>query len=350
MLATTWSTFMLRFCWSHENIKNSLHFFFFFCILPFLSSGPAVAPLPSSVKVLHQDCGAPSAVQEEVAVVDELARSRPSTVTVIHTGTKWRQVPREVSWETTELWGPLGASFFPAFRGCSASPVPQASHRFLPKYKRRRKAFQVRQVPMFFFHLLAHGPGCGCGRPRPGPGPWHRGVAEQLLWLFGGRVCPGWCGVQLVQEVAHKMELTEAAIVFLIFVSSFSSGLESSPEKGQGGCSAVMPCVNINMRLCSALWNFQLQAFWWIVVWHHGLFGLHSCRFVSLDCSHLNVMNGGGSVSGSWPAVCVVSVCTWILDSFKGSVITKAWVPLHYCIGIFIFIQYIVTFCKEMWY
>lgn len=47
-----------------------------------------MAPLTSAVKVHHQDSGAPSAVQEEVAVVDELARPRPSTVTVIHTGTK----------------------------------------------------------------------------------------------------------------------------------------------------------------------------------------------------------------------------------------------------------------------
>ncbi|XP_075906839.1 calcium/calmodulin-dependent protein kinase type 1D-like [Nelusetta ayraudi] len=53
-----------------------------------LQDCPPVAPLSSAVKVHHQECGAPSVLQEEVAVVDELARPRPSTVTVIHTGTK----------------------------------------------------------------------------------------------------------------------------------------------------------------------------------------------------------------------------------------------------------------------
>ena len=48
-------------------------------------------------------------------MAEEPPRPRPSTVTVIHTGTKWRQVPREVSWETTELWVGL-------HRGCPARP------------------------------------------------------------------------------------------------------------------------------------------------------------------------------------------------------------------------------------
>jgi len=60
--------------------------------------------MSSAVNVYNQDSDAPSAVLEEPSAVAEPSRLRPSTVTVIHTGTKWRQVPREVSWETTELW------------------------------------------------------------------------------------------------------------------------------------------------------------------------------------------------------------------------------------------------------
>lgn len=53
------------------------------------SSGPPIAPLPSTVQVYSQDSDASSSpVREEAPVVDELARPRPSTVTVIHTGTK----------------------------------------------------------------------------------------------------------------------------------------------------------------------------------------------------------------------------------------------------------------------
>lgn len=48
---------------------------------------------------------------------------------------------------------PRGPRDFLLFRGCSASPVPQASHLFLPKKKKKKarwEEFQERQVPMFF--------------------------------------------------------------------------------------------------------------------------------------------------------------------------------------------------------
>ncbi|KAG7230996.1 hypothetical protein INR49_025025 [Caranx melampygus] len=47
-----------------------------------------IASLDSAVKVHNQDSDAPSPVQEESPVVAEPSRPRPSTVTVIHTGTK----------------------------------------------------------------------------------------------------------------------------------------------------------------------------------------------------------------------------------------------------------------------
>lgn len=84
-------------------------------VLPFCPLGSPVDSLESGVKVHNQDSDAPSPVLEEPPVVAEPSRPRPSTVTVIHTGTKWRQVPREVSWETTELWDgmqPSQASWF----------------------------------------------------------------------------------------------------------------------------------------------------------------------------------------------------------------------------------------------
>lgn len=95
-------------------------------------AGPPIAPLPSVVKVHNQDSDLPVSL-EEPQVVAEPARPRPSTVTVIHTGTKWRQVPREVSWETTELWdrgwGGLtmrhGCLVFPSRRLPSANAKPR---------------------------------------------------------------------------------------------------------------------------------------------------------------------------------------------------------------------------------
>lgn len=86
-------------------LKIFFAFFFFSLTVHLCSPGPPpVAPLSSTVKVFNQDCDAPSPECEEPTTVADQSRPRPSTVTVIHTGTKWRQVPREVSWETTELW------------------------------------------------------------------------------------------------------------------------------------------------------------------------------------------------------------------------------------------------------
>ncbi|TNN00314.1 hypothetical protein fugu_011560 [Takifugu bimaculatus] len=49
---------------------------------------PPIAPLPSAVKAFDQDSDEPSPVREDRPAADEPARPRPSTVTVIHTGTK----------------------------------------------------------------------------------------------------------------------------------------------------------------------------------------------------------------------------------------------------------------------
>ncbi|KAK2917660.1 calcium/calmodulin-dependent protein kinase 1Db [Channa argus] len=53
-----------------------------------LKDCPPIAPLSSAVKVYNQDSDAPSPVREEASLVAEPPRPRPSTVTVIHTGTK----------------------------------------------------------------------------------------------------------------------------------------------------------------------------------------------------------------------------------------------------------------------
>ncbi|KAK1888082.1 Calcium/calmodulin-dependent protein kinase type 1D [Dissostichus eleginoides] len=58
------------------------------CDPPSLKDCPPIAPLPSTVKVYNQDSDAPSPVREEPSAVAEASRPRPSTVTVIHTGTK----------------------------------------------------------------------------------------------------------------------------------------------------------------------------------------------------------------------------------------------------------------------
>lgn len=50
-------------------------------------TGPPIAPLPSVVKVHNKDSDDPVAL-EDPQVAAEPARPRPSTVTVIHTGTK----------------------------------------------------------------------------------------------------------------------------------------------------------------------------------------------------------------------------------------------------------------------
>ncbi|KAK7879151.1 hypothetical protein WMY93_034065 [Mugilogobius chulae] len=47
-----------------------------------------IAPLPSTIKPFTQDSDPPSPVREEPLAVPEVPRPRPSTVTVIHTGTK----------------------------------------------------------------------------------------------------------------------------------------------------------------------------------------------------------------------------------------------------------------------
>lgn len=47
-----------------------------------------MAPLASAVKAYHQNSEEPSPEREEPPAVDEPAHPRPSTVTVIHTGTK----------------------------------------------------------------------------------------------------------------------------------------------------------------------------------------------------------------------------------------------------------------------
>lgn len=48
--------------------------------------GPSIAPLPP--KAYNQNSDEPSPEREDPPVVDEPTRPRPSTVTVIHTGTK----------------------------------------------------------------------------------------------------------------------------------------------------------------------------------------------------------------------------------------------------------------------
>ncbi|TWW75885.1 calcium/calmodulin-dependent protein kinase 1Db [Takifugu rubripes] len=53
-----------------------------------LTDCPPIAPLPSAVKAFDQDSDEPSPVREDRPAADEPARPRPSTVTVIHTGTK----------------------------------------------------------------------------------------------------------------------------------------------------------------------------------------------------------------------------------------------------------------------
>ena len=90
------------------------------------------ASLPSPVKACNQDSDASSPVREEPPVVAEPSRPRPSTVTVIHTGTKWRQVPREVSWETTELWDGMKPSQASWINVVAQFAHPAASHLFLP--------------------------------------------------------------------------------------------------------------------------------------------------------------------------------------------------------------------------
>ncbi len=94
--------------------------------------GPPIAPLPSPVKVYNQDSDPASSVREEPSVVAEPSRPRPSTVTVIHTGTKWRQVPREVSWETTELWDGMKPSKASWVDVVAQFAYPATSHLFLP--------------------------------------------------------------------------------------------------------------------------------------------------------------------------------------------------------------------------
>lgn len=285
-----------------------------------------MAPLPSAVKVLHQDSGATSGVQEEV-VVDELARPRPSTVTVIHTGTKWRQVPREVSWETTELWGPLRASWFPAFRGYPASPVPQTFHHFLWKKSKRLEGVMEHQVSMFFFT---------CRRTLTQTGSWT---------LTQGSHWPPVLAVEAKFDLAcswskrwhTRGNSLKLLLCFGIFVPFFSSGQEPSPEKGQGGCSAMMPCVNINMRLCSALWNVQLQAFWVnsrVTSWTLWAPFLSFCFFGLLLCKSDEQLWQG-------PRILAHSLCCKCVHvnsgQVQGSVSLKARIPLHYCIGIFYF-------------
>ncbi len=98
----------------------------------FSPTGPPIAPLPSPVKVYNQDSDPASSVREEPSVVAEPSRPRPSTVTVIHTGTKWRQVPREVSWETTELWDGMKPSKASWVDVVAQFAYPATSHLFLP--------------------------------------------------------------------------------------------------------------------------------------------------------------------------------------------------------------------------
>lgn len=118
---------------------------------PILSpTGPPIAPLPSAVKVYNQDSDVQSPVGEEPSVAAEASRPRPSTVTVIHTGTKWRQVPREVSWETTELWDGIKPS-----RDSTSSPslpIPQPPHLSLPNHGRN-----LRSVGSAPFTTAQHG-------------------------------------------------------------------------------------------------------------------------------------------------------------------------------------------------
>ncbi len=117
----------------------------------FPSSGPPIAPLPSAV-VYNQDSDVPSPVREEPLVVAEPSRPRPSTVTVIHTGTKWRQVPREVSWETTELWDGMKPSQASWFKVAAQFAHPASSHLFLPNHGRN-----LRSVDSAPFTMAQHG-------------------------------------------------------------------------------------------------------------------------------------------------------------------------------------------------
>lgn len=141
---------------------------------PFSPTGPPIAPLSSSVKVYDQDSEAPSPVGEEPAVVDEPSRPRPSTVTVIHTGTKWRQVPREVSWETTELWDGMTSSQASWFYVVAQLAHPAAFHPSLPNHGRNLRS--VASAPFtaaqhraaLLPSLLSHRPGRTEGRCSPG--------------------------------------------------------------------------------------------------------------------------------------------------------------------------------------
>lgn len=118
----------------------------------FSPTGPPVAPLPSAIKVYNQDSDAPSPIREEPLVVAEPSRPRPSTVTVIHTGTKWRQVPREVSWETTELWDGMKPSQASWFKVVAQFAYPATSHLFLPNHGRN-----LRSVDSAPFTMAQHG-------------------------------------------------------------------------------------------------------------------------------------------------------------------------------------------------
>lgn len=153
--------------------------------------------------------------------------------------------------------------------------------------------------------------------------------------------------MQLVQEVAHKRELTEAAIVFLILVSFFFFR------------TGIFPGERTRWMLrCDALCKYQYEILYCPVKFSASSFLVNSrvtswtlwAPFLSFCFFGLLLYKCDEQLRHR-PRILASSLCCKCVHvysgQFQGSVITKAWVPLHYCIGIFIFIQYIVTFCKD---
>lgn len=190
-------------------------------------TGPPIAPLPSAVKVYSQDSDAPSSVREEPSVVAEPARPRPSTVTVIHTGTKWRQVPREVSWETTELWDGKWPSQASSFNVFAQFAHPATSHLFLPTTGGIWGALAQ-------LHLAQHG-GSACFHCRTKTGETHLKLS---LW----RPRSAWICLADKWAAGLRSATLKETVIWSCFLDS--------------GCSFVdetlcfMPCINYPAWKC----------------------------------------------------------------------------------------------------